>query len=190
MKNALIVHGIGGNPTLNWYQYIARKAREKGYITYIPQLPSSNKPDLELTYKFITEKFLFDEETLLIGHSSGASLALGILQKLQEEIVINRTILVSGFIDPNLTPELHTYIARSDYDKLFPKAWDWEKIRRTSGDFIIFYSPSDPFVQMHHAKTMEEKLHGKLVLVPDALHFSVNSGGERFREFSELVEYL
>ncbi len=190
MKNVIILHGIAGSPILNWYQFVAKEAREKGYTTYIPQLPSSDKPDLELTYKFITEKFLFDKETLLIGHSSGASLALGILQKLPDAIVIKMTILVSGFIDPNLTPKLHTYIPRSDYDNLFPKAWDWEKIRRTSGDFIIFYSPSDPFVQPRHFETMREKLHGKLIFIPDALHFSVTSGGERFREFPELVEYL
>lgn len=190
MKNAIILHGIGGSPKLNWYQFVAKKAREKRYTPHIPQLPLSDKPNLDLTYQFLVKKYAFDKEIVLIGHSSGASLALGILQELPDAIVIKRTILVSGFIDPNLTPELHTYIPRSDYDNLFPKAWDWEKIRRTSGDFIIFYSPSDPFVQMHHAKTMEEKLHGKLVLVPDALHFSVNSGGEWFREFSELVEYL
>ena len=175
MENAIILHGIGGSPMLNWYQYAASKAREKAFTPHVPQLPLSDKPNLDLTYQFLVKKYAFDKETVLIGHSSGASLALGILQKLPDDTVIKRTILVSGFIDPNLTPELHTYIARSDYDKLFPKAWDWEKIR---------------IVQMHHAKTMEEKLHGKLVLVPDALHFSVNSGGERFREFSELVEYL
>lgn len=190
MKNLLIIHGIGGNPTLNWYQYIAEKAREKGYTTYIPQLPSSDKPDFELTYKFVIKKFLFDKETVLIGHSSGASLALGILQKLPKGTVIKRTILVSGFIDAYLTPQLHIYIPRTDYDKLFPKSWDWEKIRRSSSDFVIFYSPSDPFVQPRHAETMRDKLQGKLVLIPDALHFSVTSGGERFREFPELVEYL
>lgn len=190
MKNALILHGIGGNPTLNWYQYIARKAREKGYTSYIPQLPSSNKPNLDLTYEYIVKEFTLDKETLLIGHSSGASLALGILQKFPKDTVIKRTILVSGFIDPYLTPKLHTYIPRSDYNQLFPEKWEWEKIRRTSGDFIIFYSPSDPFVQSRHSETMREKLHGKLIFIPDALHFSVTSGGGRFREFPELVEYL
>lgn len=190
MKNAIILHGIGGSPMLNWYQFVAKKAKEKGYTTYIPQLPSSSKPDLELTYRFVLNKFLFDKETVLIGHSSGASLALGILQKLPDGLVIKRTILVSGFIDPYLTPRLHTYIPRSDYDKLFPEKWKWEKIRRSSGDFILFYSLSDPFVQPRHSEAMKEKLHGKLILISNALHFSVTSGGERFRKFPELVEYI
>lgn len=127
---------------------------------------------------------------MLIGRSSGAILALGILQKLPKDTVIKRTILVSGFIDANLTPELHRYIPRSDYNKLFPEKWDWEKIRGASTDFTIFHSRSDPFVQLRHAETMKEKLHGKLILIPDAPHFSVTSGGERFREFPELIEYL
>ncbi len=190
MKNAFILHGIGGNPTLNWYQYVAQKAREKGYTAYIPQLPSSDKPDLELTYEFLAKNFTFDKDTVLIGHSSGVSLALGILQKLPDDILIKRTILVSGFIDPQLTPQLYRYIARSDYDNLFPHVWDWNKIRKKSGDFIIFYSDSDPFVPRRHADIMEKKLHGTLILVPDALHFSVTSGGERFRKFPELVDYF
>lgn len=190
MKNVLILHGIGGNPMLNWYQYIAKEAKKKGYEPYIPQLPSAQKPDLELTYEAVLKDFTFNPETVLIGHSSGASLALGILQTLPDSVTIKRTILVCGFIDPNLTPELHTYIPRSDYDKLFPKKWDWEKIRRTSNDFIIFFSPSDPFVQPRHADIMKEKLDGRFIIIPDALHFSVTSGGGRFREFPELVEYL
>ncbi len=190
MKNVLILHGIGGNPTLNWYQYAAQKAKEKGYAPYVPQLPSSDKPDLELTYDFVTKNFNVNAATVLIGHSSGAGLALGILQKLPEAVAIKRTILVSGFIDPNLTPYLHTFIPRTDYDRLFPKKWDWGKIRRSSQDFVIFYSSSDPFVQPRHAETMREKLHGRLAIVPDALHFSVNSGGERFQEFPKLVQYL
>lgn len=190
MKNALILHGIGGNPRLNWYQYVGREARKRGYEVSIPQLPEPDKPNLEKIYQFINLNKYINVDTVLIGHSSGASLVLGILQKLPKDTVIRRAILVSGFVDANLTPELHIYIPRSDYDHLFPLSWDWEKIRRTSHDFIIFYSPSDPFVQPRHAETMQEKLHRKLILIPDALHFSVTSGGERFKKFPELVEYL
>ncbi|MBI5621011.1 alpha/beta hydrolase [Candidatus Gottesmanbacteria bacterium] len=137
MKNVLILHGIGGNPTLNWYQYVAQKAREIGYTAHVPQLPSSDKPDFELTYDFLVKNFTFDKETVLVGHSSGASLALGILQKLPVSIQIRRVILIAGFIDPFLTDELHKYVKRSDYDKLFPPQWDWRKIRESSGDYII-----------------------------------------------------
>lgn len=190
MKNLLILHGIGGNPTLNWYQYAAQKAKEKGYAPYVPQLSSSDKPDLELTYDFVTKNFNFNAATVLIGHSSGASLALGILQKLPRAARIKRTILVAGFIDPFLTEELYQYINPSQYERLFPARWNWLKIRQASEQFVIFHSLDDPFVQLRHAKTLEEKLYAKLILVPDALHFSVTSGGERFREFPALAAYL
>lgn len=190
MKNLLLLHGISGNPTLNWYQYVAKKAGEKEYTTCIPQLPSSDKPNLDLAYEFLTKEFTFDKETVLVGHSSGASLALGILQLLPENTVVKRTILVAGFIDPNLTSELHKYISRSDYDNLFPKKWNWDKIRKSSKDFIIFYSLSDPFVQSRHAEMMKEKLNGTLIEIPSALHFSVTSGGERFKQFRQLLEKI
>ena len=186
----LILHGIGGSFGLNWYQYIAREAEANGYKVYVPQLPSTDRPNLNVTYEFLQKTSSFDKETILIGHSSRASLSLGILQLLPKDIVIKRTILVAGFIDPNLTPELHKYIPRSDYAHLFPKMWDWDKIRKSSKDFIIFYSPQDPFIQSRHAETLEKNLNGKLILVSDALHFSVASGGERFREFPELLKYI
>ncbi|MBI5620931.1 hypothetical protein HY949_04070 [Candidatus Gottesmanbacteria bacterium] len=45
-------------------------------------------------------------------------------------------------------------------------------------------------MQLRHAQTMQEKLQGRLILISDAQHFSVTFGGERFRKFPELVQYL
>ncbi len=190
MKNLLILHGLGGNPLLNWYSYVADKAKEIGYRVLVPQLPDASKPNLDRTYSFLKKTFSFNSQTILIGHSSGASLALGVLQRLDNDIEIRKTILVSGFIDPNLTPKLHKYIPRSDYDYLFPETWDWNKIKKSCKEFVIFHSLSDPFVQIRHAQTMKEKLLGRLILIPEAMHFSVTSGGDRFREFPELLAFL
>jgi uncharacterized protein len=190
MKQIVLLHGIGGNPGLNWYQYIRKECNSKGHQVFIPQLPDADKPNLRRTYAFLKKTISFTNETILIGHSSGASLALGVLQLLPESTVIEKTILVSGFIDPYLTPELHRYIPRSDYDDLFPDRWDWKKIRKSSRSFVIVHSPSDPFVQMRHPQAISKNVSGELLLIPDAEHFSITSGGEKFKQFPELLEKI
>lgn len=190
MKNLLILHGSYVNPNKNWYKYIAKQAKEKGYEVHIPQLPHADKLNLLEVYNFLLDKKYINNETVVIGHSSGATLILGILQRLETDIKIKKAILVAGLVDAHLTDELFKAVPKSHYDNLFPKNWDWEKIKKSCREFVVFHSPTDPYVQMRHAETLKDKLNAKLIIVPDGSHFSVSTGGERYREFPQLVEYL
>src|SRR3989344_1495593 len=189
MKNALILHGIGNKSNDNWFPWLRKELEKKDYEVWSPDLPQMEKPNLESIYNFV-KSFSFSSETVLIGHSSGATLALGILQKLPPKIVIKKTILVAGFTDSNLKPELFKYVSKSDYTYHFPKKWDWMKIRKSSKEFIIFDSPSDPYVQTSYGKFLKEKLLGELITVLNAGHFSISTKGKRFKEFPELLKYI
>lgn len=190
MKNALILHSIQGNPHENWLPWIKGHLEEKGYQVYLPQIPIPDRPNLEVTWDIVKDNFEFNEESLIIGHSSGATLALGILQKLPEGKRIKRTILVAAFVDPDLLPKIFEYLNPSDYKDLFPGKWDWEKIRNSSGDFIIFDSSNDPFVQLRHGDFLERELGGKRITHSGAKHFSVFTAGEKWRQFPEILEYI
>ena len=190
MKNVLILHGSYGNPHKNWYQYVKKHAEEKGYAVNIPQLPHIEELDLEETYKFLLNKNFINSETTIIGHSSGATYILGILQRLPGDLIIQKAILVAGFIDDKLTEKLFKVVPKIHYKKLFPKRWDWRKIRKSCQEFIIFHAPTDPYVQMRHAKILRDILGAKLIVIADGQHFSINTGGEHFKEFPELLDYL
>lgn len=189
MKNALILHGIGNNSRNNWFPWLKTQLERRGYEVWVPDLPNFDKPDLGQTYNFVKDR-PFGPNTLLIGHSSGAAIVLGILQKLPAGIIVKRAILVAGFISAELKPELFKYVSKSDYKNHFPKKWDWEKIKRSAKDFIIFYSSSDPYVPVEQAETIQKNLSSKLINIPDAKHFSISSTGERFRKFPELLNYV
>jgi len=190
MKNLLILHGSYGNPDKNWYKYLGEKAKKTGYIVHIPQLQSIDKLDLEKTYKFILEKGYINSDTTIVGHSSGATYILGILQRLPKQLIIKKAILVAGFVDANLTKKLFKEVPKVHYAKLFPKNWNWKKIKGNCDKFVIIYSNNDPYVQIRHAKTLHQKLSGKLVTVFNGSHFSVNTGGDRFKEFSQIIKYI
>lgn len=190
MKNLLILHGSYGNPDKNWYHYIKKHAEQKGFNVVIPQLPHTDNPSLEETYQFIINQGVINSETVLIGHSSGATLILGLLQKLPKDVIVSKSILVAGLVDSKLTDELFKVVPKAHYNKLFPKQWDWEKIKKNCHQFIIFHAPNDPYVQMRHAKELKEKLNGDLIVIPNGSHFSMSTGGERFKEFPELLQLL
>lgn len=190
MKNALILHGSYSSPDKNWFQYVGKKVGEKGYKVAIPQLSSINELNIEETFQELFNKNLINRETVMIGHSSGATLILHFLQMLPAEIVIEKAILVSGFVDANLTEALLKEIPRSDFENLFSKSWNWEKIRKNSRKFIIIHAPDDPYVQMRHAEFLRDRLKGSLISIPGGGHFSTNTGGDRFKEFPELLPYI
>lgn len=190
MKNLVLLHGIGGSPNINWYPYIRSEALKIGYEVYIPQLPDTDRPNLKKIRDLLLQNHHFDHDTVIIGHSSGAVLALGFLQSVNFDFKIKRTVLVSGFIDTNLTDELFKYIKLADYDYLFPDIWNFKKIKNTCTDFIIIHSQSDPFVQMRHAISLKDYLDGNLVVFPHSKHFSVSSGGVKFKKFPKLIGYL
>ena len=190
MKNLLILHGSYGNPDKNWNRYLEGEAKKKGYVVHIPQLEHIDKLDLEKTFKTLMDKGYINSDTTIVGHSSGATYILGILQRLPESISIKKAILVAGFIDDKLTKELFKHVPKAHYAKLFPKKWDWVKIKKSCKEFIFIYSENDPYVQTRHAKTLNQKLGGKLVAFSNAFHFSINTGGERFKKFPELVNFI
>ena len=190
MKSLIILHGLGKNPADEWYQSIAKMGKIKGFKSFVPKLPTSFKPNLEQTYNFILKNFQLDSNTTLIGHSSGATLILGILQKLPPEILINKVILVACPLDPFLTDLLHKYVPRQDYADLFPSAWDWNKIKRSAKRFIVLYSDNDPYVQPRHATDIYSHLGGQLIEMPGYGHFSINTGGEKLKDFEGLIKYL
>lgn len=78
-----------------------------------------------------------DEDTVLIGHSTGAVFILNILNDM--DIQVEASFLVSGFIGP-LNDERFDPLNQSFGEREF----DFEKIRSSSQKIHQFHSASDP----------------------------------------------
>src|SRR3989338_6643777 len=101
MKNALILHGTDFRKTLNqrnnnWFPWLKMHIEALGYNVYLPELPEAWHPDAERYYKFLIEKFDFNKESVIIGHSSGAAAILGILDRLPSNVRISTAIMVAS----------------------------------------------------------------------------------------------
>ncbi len=182
MKNALILHGTGNNSQGNWFPWLKQELEKRGYLVWVPDLPQADKPNIKRYNRFIfaNKDWSFNEDSVLIGHSSGAVAILGLLQHLPEDIVVNTCILVSSFKDN---------LGSLDFQGLFEEPFDFEKIKKHSKRFLFIHSDNDPYCPLEHAQFLTEKLAGKLIIKKGQGHFNLQKGPE-YKQFPFLLEIL
>ena len=182
MKNALILHGTGNDPTRNWIPWLKKELESRKFHVWAPNLPGADKPNIKRYNEFIFSQWKFDSDSIIIGHSSGAVAIFGLLQALPEYVVINKALLVAGFTDDLDYPPVKD---------MFTKPFDWKKIKRQAKSFILFHSDNDPYVPLWHGEKMREYFGAELIVMNDQGHFSTTTyPGDRYKQFPQLLEKI
>lgn len=186
MKNALILHGAGNNSSGNWFPWLKKELEEKGYKVWMPVLPNSETPVLKDWLKTIFKSnWVFDKDSIIVGHSAGATLILRILKKLPKGIKINKAILVAGFIFLGKYPEYFKY-----KESILEAPFDFTKIKASSKDFYFIHSDNDPYdCGIENGKILQDNLGGELILIEGQGHFSLGSS-EKYTSFPKLLDLI
>ena len=124
-----------------------------------------------------------DENTVLIGHSTGAVFILNILD--ERDLDIEAAFLISGF-----TGKLHDERFDPLNETFAERDFDFEEIRNSAGEIFVFHSESDSYVPLEKAAELAPKLDADLQLVADAGHFNTESGYTDFPELWQRLEKL
>lgn len=176
MKNAIIFHGTDADPDQSWYKWLQAKLEARGYTVSVPHYPKINKGPIEEFLPEVLKNHSFDEETVLIGHSSGSVLALSLLEKIEPKIA--QAILVAGYCDDL---PIHQPIIKDSYD--------WERIKAHAQDFVFFNSPDDPWgCDDKQGHKMFDHLGGTLIIQNQG-HFSA-AQDPKFKEFPLLERVI
>ena len=183
MKNAVILHGTNGSSQHNWFPWLKTELEKLSYQVWVPDLPGANKPNVFTYNEFLLKNsnWQFDEETVLIGHSSGAVEILSLLQHLPSNTKIKAAYLVGAFND-NLGEE---YL-----NDLFLEPFDFSIIKQRANQFFLIHSDNDPYCPLEQAQFLAEQLDGELVVKPGQAHFSLSTAGETYRQFPFLLELI
>src|SRR5579864_4425205 len=137
MKNAIILHGTSNTPDGNWFRWLERQLRQRRYDVWLPQLPNPEVPNAEkYNNLLLNNEFNFNSETILVGHSSGAVSILNLLQELPVGSKIKAAFMVGAFKGP---------LDKANRSELFPKPFDFEKIKARCGKFVFIHSDNDPY---------------------------------------------
>lgn len=181
MKSALILHGTNNTPQDNWFLWLEKELQQEGYKTWVPHLPKSEEPNIKRYNKLIFDSnWKFDNESVLIGHSSGAVEILGLLQELPADVQVDTCILVGVFKDT---------LGWDNLDGLFEKPFDLDYIKTKAKKFIFIHSDNDPHCPIEHAEYFADKLGGELIIKSGQKHFSVGSYGEEYKQFPFLLSF-
>jgi uncharacterized protein len=183
MKNALILHGTNNDSKKNWFQWLKTELEKIGYLVWVPDLPGADRPNTRRynDYIFANKDFEFNNETIIIGHSSGAVEILGLLQKFPDNLKVSSVYLVGAFKDN---------LGEDSLSDLFIEPFDFEIIKKKVGEIIFFHSDNDPYCPLEHAKYLAEKTGGELVFMSDQKHFSISTAGEKYKQFPELLRKI
>lgn len=182
MANFLILHGTAATPESNWFIWLKGVLVGQGHKVWLPQLPDAEKPNTKTYTKYLlsNDTFTFDEQTVIIGHSSGSVEALYLLQHLPESVVIRAEILVSAFKDD---------LGWEDLKGLFKEPYDFNVIKSHCKQFIYVHSDNDPYVPISHAEYLAAETGGTLMKFEGQGHFNTELS-PTYAQFHELLDII
>jgi predicted alpha/beta hydrolase family esterase len=175
MKAILIPGNGGGTPQDNYFPYLERELPKLSIQTINKQFPDAILARKEYWLPFLKEVGA-DENTILIGHSSGALAAM----RYAEQNTIFASILI-GACHTDLGYETEK---QSHY---YDDPWNWKVIRDNQKWIIQFASTDDPYIPIDEARFVHENLNTEYYEYTDQGHFGRDKGRT---EFPELVEAL
>lgn len=178
MEKAFILHGTGASPKDHWFLWMKEKLEEKGLEVYAPDFPTPEGQNLENWMEVLQEYPEIDEDTILIGHSTGAVFILSILEKVEK---VKEAYLISGF-----TGKLGIEFDALN-ESFAEKEFDFEDIKDSAGEIYVFHSDSDPYVPLEKAEDLALNLEASLHLKAEAGHFNTESG---YTEFPGLLREI
>lgn len=175
-EKAILIHGNGGcTQDSFWLPYVARELKNLGIEVIAKDFPDSKLARAQYWLPYITE-LCADENTILIGHSSGAIAAM----RYAENHKILGSVLVSAYhTDLNDTEE-----KQSGY---FNHPWDWKKIKDNQKWVIQFASTDDPWIPIEEARLIHNKLNSRYFEYENEGHFGIPNDK---KEFPEIIEQI
>lgn len=180
MKTAFIIHGAYGNSKENWLPWLKRELEAHGWQVIVPDFPTPENQSLG-NWKREFEKYekSIGKDSIFIGHSIGAAFVLSVIEEVGQPV--KAAYLVAGFVSP----------LGNEFDALnktfLEKKFDWAKIRKNCGKFVIFSSDNDPYVPLEKGEEMSQKLGVEMIVVEGAGHFNEKAG---YKKFALLLENI
>jgi hypothetical protein len=175
---AMIIPGNDNTPiTSNWYQYVKNELEKLGLEVIAENMPDPKLARKEIWIPFIKEKISAGEDSILIGHSSGAVAILRFL----EENKCKLAILV-GVYHTDLGDELEK---KSGY---FDEEWKWDQIKNNAKKIVVFASQDDPYIPIEQPRFIKEKLDAEYHEYKDEGHFGADVNKKVFPELVLVVK--
>ncbi len=179
MANVFIIHGSYGHPQENWFPWLKSELEKLDCKVFAPEFPTPEKQSLKSWLKVFEDyKQYLDENSVVIGHSTGCAFLLNVLEKSKSHI--KAAFFISGFLKLKNNLEIN----KSFTDRVF----NWNKIKKSCKHFYVFHSDNDPHIPLHKAQKLAKTIGVNVILVKNAGHFNEKSGYKKFDLLLEKVK--
>ena len=176
VKVIIIPGNGGGTPNDNWFPYIKNELEKLDLIVIAKEYPDPMLAREKYWLPFI-KKLGADENTILIGHSSGAIAAMRFAENHQ---ILGSVLVGAYYTDLGLEEE-----KKSGY---FNRPWKWNQIRNNQKCIILFASTDDPFIPIQEARHINENLNAEYYEYQNEGHFG--HGNKPKKEFPEIINVI
>ena len=181
MKRVFIIHRWSGGPKDDWRPWIKTELEKLGYQVFVPQMPDPETPVME---KWVGELARVvgtpDKDTYFIGHSIGCQVILRYLETREEQV--GGAIFVAGWFNlKNLEDREAEQVAKPWIETPI----NADKVKAVCLKSTLLISDNDPYDCFEENKKAFEALGSKIVIVPNAGHFTEGDG---YKEFLLLLE--
>lgn len=173
----ILIHGNGGGTGADdWLPYVKEKLEELGWAVAAPNMPDNVLARESQWLPFLKDSLGADENTILIGHSSGAVAAMRYAEnnKLYSSILVGACYTDLGDEDEK---------ASGYYDR----EWQWEKIKANQSWIVQFASTDDPYIPIEEARHIHAVLATEYYEAADEGHYGEDKGKKEFPEIVEVV---
>jgi len=185
VKRAIIIHGTDGNLEDLWLPWLKDVLEKSGYEVFFPLMPDNHKPNRHTYEKFLQQSSWDFEDSLVIGHSSGATTILNLLNS-DWMPRIKAAVLVGVFLNENLVKKADWY-EMGQFNKLFLKNYDVSKMLNKCDTFYFVHGDDDPYCDYQDTVDLCNKLRGHLITVNGGGHLAYSS---KILELPQLVDVL
>ena len=154
----IILHGFGARPDSNFFQWLKNKFPN----VHVPQLPDTDNPSEEQV-DFVLKNIEITKDTVLLGHSLGAVVALKVAEKIQ----VKGLITVGGFLEPKFKDRPRVF------EPNFRWSFDFNRIKNNAKKIIILSDKNDYAIPLEQGRLLAEKLNGTLIeTIAEKPHFT------------------
>jgi len=175
---AILIHGNAGASVNGiWFPYLKAELENLGVEVIARDFPDPIKGRQRYWLPFLRDELEPDENTLLIGHSSGALASM----RLAETHRIFGSVLVAA----QLTDCGYELEKRSGF---FDTPYDWEQIKANQNWIIQFHSVDDPWIDVNEARSINGYLDSDYHEMEGYGHFG--SYEQQMIHFPELIRVL
>ncbi|MES2215558.1 MAG: alpha/beta fold hydrolase [Pseudomonadota bacterium] len=176
MTKVIFLPGNGGSTTKdNWFPSVQKELEAANLEVIAATWPDSILARSSFWLPFL-EELGADEDTILVGHSSGAIAAM----KFAETHKILGSVLVGAY-------HTHLGIEAEKQSGYFDAPWDFESIKRNQKWTIIFASQDDPWIPIAEPRYLHAQLACEYHEYTDQGHFGGDYYKETFPELSRAI---